>query len=127
MTWRLVSSRIDMRYLPSGYILDSGAPCAFLRDGVERDELWFILGWCASPQATMLMKSVLNHTMNIQSKDIERLPYPWWVTASDKREAIGMVKCIVEDAQRGLTVQPRELDALFGLYDFNRKRIAQVA
>lgn len=40
ITWQLVASRFIMRYIPKGYILDSGAPCAFVRDGVERDELF---------------------------------------------------------------------------------------
>jgi hypothetical protein len=127
LTWRLVSSRIDMRYLPPGYILDSGAPCAFLRPGIDKDELWFILGWCASPLATALMKSVLNHTMNIQSKDVERLPYPWWVGADEKQTAINAVRGIVDNLRRGKGPEPRSLDFLFGLYEFDRRSIPKVA
>lgn len=127
LTWRLISSRIDMRYLPPGNILDSGAPCAFLREGVAREELWFILGWCASPLATELMKSVLNHTMNIQSKDIERLPYPWWVELEDKRVAINSVRRLVEQAECGKTIHQTEMDALFGLYEFNRQHVVKAA
>lgn len=127
MTWRLVSSRIDMRYLPPGYILDSSAPCAFLREGVAREELWFILGWCASPLATTLMKSVLNHTMNIQSKDVERLPYPWWVCEQDKRTAIEIVRGFVENAQRGKMPSQRELAVMCRLYEFDRQHMEQAA
>lgn len=126
MTWRLISATIDMRYLPPGYILDSGAPCAFLRDGVANDELWFILGWANSSIATTLMKSVLNHTMNIQSKDIERLPYPWWVGADDKLTAIRLVREVVENAQRGSPPDAHDLARICALYDFEKMSVTRV-
>lgn len=107
LTWKLISARLDMRYLPPGYILDSGAPCAFLREGVAEDELWFILGWTLTDAATAILKGVLNHTMNIQSKDVERLPYPWWVTDGRKAEAIELVRARVRrevrDAAEGMS------------------------
>ncbi|HEX4760613.1 MAG TPA: N-6 DNA methylase, partial [Thermoleophilaceae bacterium] len=81
ITWQLVAPRINARYLPPGFILDSGAPCAFLRDGVPRRELFVVLGWLQTGLATRLLKEVINHTRNIQGKDIERLPYPHWVPA----------------------------------------------
>jgi hypothetical protein len=34
--------------------------------------------------SSKILKNVINHTKNIQSKDIERLPYPTWVTEKDK-------------------------------------------
>lgn len=97
ITWSLVSSRIKMRYLPPGYIFDSGAPCGFLREGVERDELFFILGWTLTDLATRLLKEYINHTMNIQSKDIEKLPYPFWVSDCNKAIVINMMKSLVND------------------------------
>ena len=46
LTWQLVAARIKARYLPPGYVLDSGAPCAFLRPDVSNDGLlYFILAW----------------------------------------------------------------------------------
>lgn len=101
LTWQLISSRINMRYLPAGYILDSGAPCAFLREGVDHDELWFILGWTLTDLATHILKTAINHTKNIQGKDIERLPYPWWVGPSEKKQAVKIVKMLVSAAQGG--------------------------
>ena len=101
LTWQLVAPRIKARYLPEGYILDSGAPCAFLRDGVSRDELWLILGWLQTPLATSLLKEVINHTRNIQGKDIERLPYPWWVRQTDKRRAAAVTRDAVRRLQAG--------------------------
>lgn len=101
ITWPLVSARLNARYLPPGAILDSGAPCAFLRDGVPREELWFILGWALTAAATRILKEVLNHTRNIQSKDFERLPYPWWVSRGRKRKAQQFVRSLVERAQAG--------------------------
>lgn len=118
MTWRLIASRLDMRYLPQGYILDSGAPCAFLRPGVDKDELWFVLGWCNSQLCSDILKNVLNHTMNIQSKDVERLPYPWWVSADSKQKAIRCVNSIVSQLMRGSSPSAHELEMLRQLYEY---------
>ena len=120
LTWQLIASRINMRYLPPGYILDSGAPCAFLRPGVEQDELWFVLGWCLTETCTKILKQVINHTMNIQSKDIERLPYPYWVSVTKRDKIIAHVKKLVKQAQAGEEVawddkSCRELDSFFAL------------
>jgi hypothetical protein len=101
LTWQLVAPRINARYLPADYILDSGAPCAFLRDGVVQDELWFVLAWLQTDLASMLLKQVINHTRNIQGKDIERLPYPYWVPPESKHVIIESV----ERAVRSLMVR----------------------
>jgi len=102
LTWQLIAPMLNTRYLPAGYILDSGAPCAFLRDGIEPDELWFVLGWCLTPLCTRILKNVLNHTRNIQSKDFERLPYPFWVPAEQRAKAIEMCRRLVSDgSERG--------------------------
>lgn len=100
LSWQLISPTLNARYLPTGYILDSGAPCAFLREGIDPDELWFILGWCLTPLCTKILKDVLNHTRNIQSKDFERLPYPFWVSPDQKREAVRQCRDLVESAMR---------------------------
>lgn len=118
ITWQLVSSRLNMRYLPSGFILDSGAPCAFLRDGVAEEELYFILAWTLTDLASAILKSVINHTRNIQSKDVERLPYPFWVTPKDKKKAIALMKSLVENAVAGKTYtrsseDVKKLDGIF--------------
>lgn len=118
LTWQLISPRLNMRYLPAGYILDSGAPCLFLRPGVSRDELWFLLGWCLTAEATRILKTVINHTRNIQSKDVERLPYPHWVSPSTKTEVVALVAGMVTDAQAGFAFdrqspELRKLDAMF--------------
>ena len=101
LTWQLIASRFVARYMPSGYILDSGAPCAFLRDGIDRNELFFVLGWLLSPLANCILKTVINHTQNIQSKDFERMPYPWWVCSQDRDRVIVLVKAMIQDARRG--------------------------
>lgn len=88
IAWQLISSSIKARYLPTGYILDSGSPMAVLNDDVDKKELLFILGWLLTDMATELLKNVINHTKNIQSKDIEKLPYPDWVSEEDKKTAI---------------------------------------
>lgn len=101
ITWQLISSSIKARYLPEGYILDNGSPIAAARPGIARDELFFILGWLLTEKCSELLKNVINHTKNIQSKDIERLPYPWWVSAEKKKEITEIVKAAVECKMRG--------------------------
>ena len=101
ITWPLVSTRFSVRYLPSGYILDSGAPCAFLRDGVNRDEIFFTIGWLLSDTANFVLKNVINHTRNIQSKDFERMPYPWWTPPEVKSSVIDKVKAMIVEAREG--------------------------
>lgn len=101
LTWQLISQTLNARYLPPGCILDSGAPCAFLRGGVDPDELYFVLGWTLSPLCLALLKNVINHTKNIQGKDFERLPYPFWVSSEAKRQCVERVRIMVKDAQAG--------------------------
>jgi len=121
LTWQLVASRFVPRYLPPGYILDSGAPCAFAREGVDRSEVFFIIGWLLSPLAKDVLKTVINHTMNIQSKDFERMPYPWWVPESSKRLAVQRIVRMIDDAKAGRhwkwsELEVQELAELYG-YD----------
>lgn len=101
LTWQLISPHLNCRYLPPGYILDSGAPCAFLREGVPNDELYFILGWTLSALCERILKGILNHTRNIQSKDFERLPYPFWVESDVKQAVIERVRSMVRQGIAG--------------------------
>lgn len=120
LTWSLIAPRLYTRYLPSGYILDSGAPCAFLRPGIRKDELFFILGWSLTDLCNRILKEVLNHTRNIQSKDFERLPYPSWVGEAEKAEAISCVKDLIESAKNGdlLDFKSPGVIRLNGLYQW---------
>ena len=122
LTWQLISSKLNMRYLPPGFILDSGAPCMFLRDGVADEELYFILAWTITDLASGILKSVINHTRNIQSKDVERLPYPFWVSAKDKRKVITGMKLLVENAINGIiyTRSSKELKIFETLFAWER-------
>jgi hypothetical protein len=101
LTWQLISQTLNARYLPPGYILDSGAPCGFLRDGVPLDELYFILGWTFSGLCHRLLKEVINHTKNIQGKDFERLPYPFWVSPEVKAWVAKRVQEMVAEGRAG--------------------------
>jgi hypothetical protein len=92
LTWRLISNDIRCRYLPKGYILDSGSPVGKLKDNINHDELYFIIGWLNTALATKILKNIVNHTKNIQSKDIEKLPYPRWVSDENKLIIIDTVK-----------------------------------
>ena len=97
LTWRLISDDIRCRYLPSGYILDSGAPVGVLKTGIDTDELYFIIGWLNTNLATDILKTIINHTRNIQSKDVERMPYPYWVSIENKQKIILVVKSIIDE------------------------------
>jgi tRNA1(Val) A37 N6-methylase TrmN6 len=123
MTWQLVAPRLNMKFLPEGYIFDSGAPCGFLRDGIEPDEFWFIFGWCITEKATEILKTVINHTRNIQSKDIERLPYPFWVTPARKVKAIALAKQLVEQGMKNAEFDrtSKEIVVLNALYEQQKK------
>ena len=112
LTWRLISNDIRCRYLPNDYILDSGSPVGILREGVNKDELYFIIGWLNTNLATKILKTIINHTRNIQSKDIERLPYPWWVSEKNKLDIISKVKQVVNTGIGEDTIND-ELDKLF--------------
>ena len=118
LTWRLISHSLDVRFLPAGHILDSGAPCAFPRPGVSREEMLFIMGWTLTNKCTQILKQVINHTMNIQSKDFERLPYPGWVADDDRSEAIGLVESMIDEgvAGRDFSRADREFAALESLF-----------
>ena len=65
---------------------------------MDEDELYFILGWCNTKQASVLLKEYINHTKNIQGKDIERLPYPFWVL--DKERCVAFVKGLIAKAKQ---------------------------
>ena len=122
VTWPLVATRFNPRFMPSGYILDSGAPCAFVRKGVNRDEIFFAIGWLLTDLANRVLKTVINHTRNIQSKDFERMPYPWWVTDDSKAAVVSEVKSMITDISKGRRLrwrdrQARRFDNLFAFPD----------
>ena len=120
ITWQLVAGRFIARYLPAGYILDSGAPCAFAREGVPKAELLFVLGWLLSGLANRVLKTVINHTRNIQSKDFERMPYPWWVTREARAEIVGSVEAMISEARGGRiwSAKDAEIRGLDELFEF---------
>jgi hypothetical protein len=118
LSWGLISDKIRVRYLPSGYILDSGAPVGVLKDGVNIDELFFIIGWLLTPLSTDILKNVLNHTKNIQSKDIERMPYPFWIDDNTKIKIVNLVRDLVESKISGndITVDYKKTLSDFFIY-----------
>jgi hypothetical protein len=67
---------------------------------------------------SFLLKEVINHTKNIQSKDFERLPYPWWVAGQERRTAINSVSAMVAAARQGacFTLDSPEIAALERCY-----------
>jgi predicted RNA methylase len=119
ITWQLISKRINARYLPEGYILDNSSPIGVLKENIDKDELFFILGWLLTDLATELQKKIINHTKNIQPKDVERLPYPFWVTEGDKVGIIKIVKDCVNSKQSDIVIDEEEIiGTLNSLYEF---------
>jgi len=100
-TWSLIAPRMYTKLLPPGYILDSGAPAAFVRPGVDKDEIFFLMGWTLTEKCNEILKRVINHTRNIQGKDIERMPYPFWLSDEQKREIVIYVKKLINTAKNG--------------------------
>ena len=77
----------------------------------------FVMGWTLTNKCTQILKQVINHTMNIQSKDFERLPYPFWVGSDERAEVIALVMMIDDGfAGRTFTRQDPEFDALESLF-----------
>ena len=118
ITWNLIASRLHLRYLPAGYVLDSGAPCAFLNTDTHKNEMFFILAWGLTDLCRDILKKVINHTKNIQGKDFERLPYPFWVNGTQKSAAVRIIKSMIRCAQAGNLVdftdaRMREINAIF--------------
>jgi hypothetical protein len=114
LTWQLISSSIKARYLPEGNILDNSSPVIVLRGGIDKGEIFFILGWLLTTKCNEILKKVINHTMNIQSKDIERLPYPFWVSPEDKASAIEFIESKLRNRMAGISEDVTEdLDKLF--------------
>jgi hypothetical protein len=75
-----------------------------------------VLGWLQTSLATRLLKEVVNHTRNIQGKDIERLPYPHWVAPHLLDETAVLVEHEVMRAMNGIPIAPgigARLDAIF--------------
>ena len=117
-TWALVAPRVHARFLPEGCILDSGAPCAFPREGVPFEEVYFIMAWSLTNVFNEILKNVINHTRNIQGKDVERMPYPVWVTEEEKGAIVAHTRALVERAMGGTKFEHdskdlRQLDGMF--------------
>ena len=128
ITWPLVASRFNPRYLPPGYILDSGAPCAFVREGIDRDEIFFVLGWLLSTLANRILKTVINHTRNIQGKDFERMPYPWWIPGYNRQEVINIIAEMISNSptEKQWTrqnIRIRQLEDIFTLDNIETGRL----
>ena len=51
----------------------------------------------------------MNHTKNIQNKDIERLPYPTWVTQDNKDYIIDYIKMMITNKMNGIIVDDTEV------------------
>jgi len=62
----------------------------------DTDELLFIMAYLNSNKASILLKNVINHTRNIQPKNIEALPYPE-ITEANKNKIITLTKEILDN------------------------------
>ncbi|WOV91408.1 MAG: hypothetical protein R1F54_01735 [Candidatus Zeuxoniibacter abyssi] len=63
--------------------------------------MFFILAWGLSDLCNKILKTTINHSKNIQSKDFERLPYPFGVSGAEKLAVITRIKAMIKDAQNG--------------------------
>lgn len=88
---------------------------------MNRNELYFILAWMLSPTCTSLLKGGLNHTRNIQGKDIERLPYPSWVHSEAKEVTIRAMRVLVTRAMAGAVISRDHPDMVTIRRQFERE------
>ena len=116
ITWNLIGTKINPRYLSEGYILDSGCPCAFLKENINKSELYFIMGWLLTDKSNEILKDVINHTRNIQGKDIERLPYPFWINDSSKKTIIEYVKLLIKEKKNNNPISENYIEKLTYLF-----------
>jgi len=97
----LIGSKINARYTPKDmYVFDAWSPMIVLRKNMSKtedtDELLFIMAYLNSNKASILLKNVINHTRNIQPKNIEALPYPE-ITEANKNKIITLTKEILDN------------------------------
>lgn len=111
MTWQLISSRIKSRYLPENYIIDNSSPVGILKEDVDKSELFFIIAWTLSEKCNTILKKVINHTKNIQNKDIERLPYPIWVKDSDKKYITELIEKSIDDKSKDIQIDEQYIQS----------------
>jgi len=88
--------------------------------------MFFILGWTLTDECNLILKSVINHTRNIQSKDFERLPYPVWFLPQLKQEAVKAAKNLVARATAGehFTQKSDEVKVLNRYYTFDEASLS---
>jgi len=115
-TWNLIGSKINPRYLPKEYILDSGCPCGFLKSGIDKNELYFIVGWLLTNISTDILKEVINHTRNIQGKDVEKLPYPIWIDSQTKTKIVNHIKEWINLKKNGKSIPDNYVEILDELF-----------
>jgi|694.fasta_scaffold153748_3 adenine-specific DNA-methyltransferase len=120
ITWALRGNAIMARHLPEGYVLDSGSPVALLKSGQNEDEHYFILGWLNTSLCSEILKSVINHTQNIQGKDVERLPYPFWVSDDDKSKIVTLVKNMIEEKISGNDIS-EDIKKLNSMFNYKKR------
>jgi len=93
----LIWSKINARYIEKWkYVFDAGSPMIVFNENILNNEMLFILWYFNSNIASKILKNVLNHTRNIQPKNIEALPYPK-VSQDDKNLVITLVKNILQE------------------------------
>ena len=82
----------------------------------------FVMGWTLTGKCCRILKQVINHTLNIQGKDFERLPYPFWVGGDQRAEAVSLVMHMIEEGFEGRSFsrQDPEFDALESLFRMER-------
>jgi len=76
------------------------------------------MGWLLTSMANDILKNVINHTRNIQGKDVEKLPYPIWVSDSTKHKIIDYVKSIIDLKKNGTPLENSYVEVLTELFDF---------
>lgn len=125
----IIATRVG-RYSPvfrlgAGALFDSGCTALFS----ERFEAEALLGLLSSTWLRFLLKSAINHSLNSQARDLERLPLPSPERGDELAAVAALTRAIIRDKQAG-RARPelrrdldRAVDGIYGITAGERARI----
>lgn len=104
MTWCNNSKRLLTRYVPDTYVISNDLSIAHLKDGIEYDELYYIIAWTLSDMCNELLYIINPIHKSIREDDILKIPYPIWVDEISKRDIINYIQSVISHKFNGESV-----------------------
>ena len=113
VTWGMIGAGLlSVRLSPEGFLFDVGGPSAFEKD----IPLSIIAGFLNSTVAFYYIK-ILNPTLNYNSGDIGRLPFPYNISNGDT------ISCLVEESR---SISQSDWDAHETSWDFKENELIHI-